>query len=85
MTADTAAVLLVVGEAKLRAGGLSVEEVVGAIAAVRARMPIGAFTVASYDPEGDGDGAVGRAVLAALDAALRVGPRAGKVSPFQPR
>lgn len=66
-------------------GGLSVEEVVRAIAAVRARMPIGAFTVASYDPEGDGDGAVGRAVLAALDAALRVGPRAGKASPFQPR
>ena len=51
-------------------GGLSVEQVVAAIAAIRARMPIGAFTVASYDPAGDGDGAVGRAAFAALDAVL---------------
>ena len=51
-------------------GGLSVAETLGAIAAVRARMPIGAFTIASYAPEYDGDQAVCRAAFAALDAVL---------------
>jgi arginase len=51
-------------------GGLSVAEVVAAIGAIRVRMPLGAFTIASYDPEFDGDQAVCRAALAALDAVL---------------
>ena len=51
-------------------GGLSVAETLGAIAAVRARMPIGAFTIASYAPEYDGDQAVFRAAFAAIDAVL---------------
>jgi hypothetical protein len=47
-----------------------VAQVTAAITAIRARMPLGAATIASYAPEYDRDGAVCRAVFAALDAIL---------------
>jgi arginase family enzyme len=51
-------------------GGLSVAQLIAAIAAVRARMPLGAVTIASYAPEYDRDQAVCRAAFAALEAML---------------
>jgi arginase len=51
-------------------GGLSVAQLTGAITAIRARIPVGAATIASYAPEYDRDGAVCRAAFAALDAIL---------------
>jgi arginase len=51
-------------------GGLSVEQLTDTIAAIRARIPLGAATLASYAPEFDSDGGVCRAAFAALDAML---------------
>jgi arginase family enzyme len=51
-------------------GGLSVAQLTTAISAIRARMPLGAATIASYAPEYDQDQAVCRATFAALDAIL---------------
>ena len=51
-------------------GGLSVEQVRAAIAAIRAHVRLGAATIASYAPEFDHDQAVRRAVFAALDVIL---------------
>jgi arginase family enzyme len=50
--------------------GLSVEQLTDSIAAIRARIPLGAATLASYAPEFDSDGSVCRAALAAIDAIL---------------
>ena len=50
--------------------GLSVEQLTGAIAAIRRRLPLGAAVVASYDPEFDTDLGVCRAAFAALEALL---------------
>lgn len=49
-------------------GGLSVEQLTGAIAAIRDRVPLGAAAVTSYGPENDTDQAVCRAAFAAIDA-----------------
>ena len=54
-------------------GGLSVAELTAAITAIRARVPLGAVTIASYGPEYDQDQAVCRAVYTALDAILPAG------------
>jgi arginase len=54
-------------------GGLSEAELTAAISAIRTRMPLGAATIASYDPESDRDQAVCRAAFAALDAILGPG------------
>jgi arginase len=51
-------------------GGLSVAQLIAAITAVRARMPLGAVTIASYAPEYDHDQAICRAAFAALEAML---------------
>jgi arginase len=51
-------------------GGLSVANLCGAIAVIRARVPLGAATIASYDPAADQTQAVCRAAFAALDAVL---------------
>jgi arginase family enzyme len=50
--------------------GLSVEQLTGAIAAIRARVPLGAAALASYAPEFDSDGGICRAAFAAIDAML---------------
>lgn len=55
-------------------GGLSVGQLTTAIAAIRARIPLGAATIASYAPEYDHDQAVCRAAFAALDAILATAP-----------
>jgi arginase len=52
------------------ADGLSVEQLTGAVAAIRSRVPLQAATLASYAPEFDTDGGVCRAALAAVDAML---------------
>jgi arginase len=62
-------------------GGLSVAQVTEAIAAVRARVPLGAATVASYAPEYDGDQAVCRAAFAAIEAILAPGAMAATPPP----
>jgi arginase len=54
-------------------GGLTVAQLLAAIGAIRARMPLGAVTIASYAPESDRDQAIGRAAFAALDAMLPAG------------
>jgi arginase len=54
-------------------GGLSVEQLIGAISAIRSRVPLGAATLASYAPEFDTAGGVGRAAFAAVDAMLAEG------------
>jgi arginase len=51
-------------------GGLSSAQLLGAIGAIRARMPLGAVTIASYAPEYDRDQAVCRAAFAALETML---------------
>jgi arginase len=48
--------------------GLTVEQLVGAITAIRRRLPLAAAGVASYEPEFDSDGGVRRAIFAAIDA-----------------
>jgi arginase len=50
--------------------GLSVEQLTEAIAAIRARIPLGAAALASYAPEFDSEGGVCRAAFAAIDAML---------------
>jgi len=54
-------------------GGLSVEQLTSAIAAIRARVPLGAATLASYAPEYDSQQGVCRAAFAALDTILADG------------
>jgi arginase len=54
--------------------GLSVEQLTGAIATIRARVTLGAATLASYAPEFDTGGAVCRAALAAIDSLLSESP-----------
>jgi arginase family enzyme len=51
-------------------GGLSVEQMTAGIAAIRARVPLGAAAIASYAPEYDSQQGVCRAAFAALDAIL---------------
>lgn len=51
-------------------GGLMVEELIQAIAAIRARTPLGAACVTCYAPEYDSEEAVCRAAFAAIDAIL---------------
>jgi arginase len=48
--------------------GLSVDQLTAAIAAIRARVPLGAAVLASYAPEFDSEGGVRRAAFAAVDA-----------------
>ncbi|MGE5802476.1 MAG: arginase family protein [Gemmatimonadota bacterium] len=50
--------------------GLSVTQVTEALAAIRARVPLGAVGVASYAPEYDTQQSVCRAIFAAVDAML---------------
>ena len=50
--------------------GLSVDQLTAAIAAIRARVPLGAVVLASYAPEFDSEGGVCRAAFAAVDALL---------------
>jgi arginase len=50
--------------------GLSLEQLTGAIAAVRRRVPLAAATVASYSPDEDRDQGVCRAAFAAITAML---------------
>jgi arginase len=50
------------------AGGLSVEQLTGAISAIRDRLPLGAAALTSYGPEYDADQAVCHAAFAAIDA-----------------
>jgi arginase len=51
-------------------GGLSVEQLTEAIAAIRARLPVVGAGLASYAPEYDTGGRVARAAFAAIDAIL---------------
>lgn len=51
-------------------GGLSLEQVTQAIAAIGARWRLGAAAVTSYAPEYDSTGTVCRAAFAAIDAIL---------------
>jgi arginase len=51
-------------------GGISVEQMTAGIAAIRARVPLGAAAIASYAPEYDSQQGVCRAAFAALDAIL---------------
>ena len=51
-------------------GGLMAEEVAAAIAAIRARTPLGAAAITSYAPEYDSGEGVCRAAFAAIDAIL---------------
>jgi arginase len=51
-------------------GGLSVDQVTASIAAIRARVPLGAAAIASYAPEYDSQQRVCRAAFALLDAVL---------------
>jgi arginase len=48
--------------------GLSLPDLIAAIALVRARVPLGAAAVASYSPEDDHDQSVCKAAFAAIDA-----------------
>jgi arginase len=50
--------------------GLSIQQLTEAIAAIRARLPLGAAALASYAPEFDSEGGVCRAAFAAIDAML---------------
>jgi len=54
-------------------GGLSEAQLLSAMAEIRRHVPLGAATIASYDPEADQTQAVCRAVLAAVDALLDPG------------
>jgi arginase len=51
-------------------GGLLVEQLTSAIAAIRTRIPLGAAAVTSYAPEYDSQHAICRAAFAAIDAIL---------------
>ena len=51
-------------------GGLTAAQVTGAVAAIRARVPLGAVGVASYAPEYDKQQSVCRAIFAAVEAML---------------
>jgi len=51
-------------------GGLLLEQLTGAIAAIRTRIPLGAAAVTSYAPEYDSHQAICRAAFAAIDAIL---------------
>ena len=53
--------------------GLSLSQLIAAISLIRARVPLGAATVASYSPEDDCDQAVCRAAFAAIDAIVANG------------
>jgi len=48
--------------------GLDVPQLLAAVAAIRARVPLGAAAVTSYSPEDDHDQGVCRAAFAAIDA-----------------
>lgn len=48
--------------------GLSVPQLTAAVAAIRARVPLGAAALTSYSPEDDHDQGVCRAAFAAIDA-----------------
>jgi arginase family enzyme len=50
--------------------GLSVAQLTGTVAAIRARMPLHAAGIASYSPEEDRGQGVARAAFAAIDAIL---------------
>lgn len=50
--------------------GLSLAQLTGAIAAIRAQVPLHAAALASYSPEDDHDGGIARAAFAAVDAIL---------------
>jgi len=54
-------------------GGLSVEQLTAAIAAIRSRTQLGAAAITSYAPEFDVQQGVCRAAFAALDAILADG------------
>jgi arginase len=51
--------------------GLSLDQLTGAIAAIRDRVPLSAATVASYSPEEDHDQGMCRAAFAAIEAMVR--------------
>lgn len=53
--------------------GLSLSQLIAAVSLIRARVPLGAATVASYSPEDDCDQAVCRAAFAAIDAIVANG------------
>ncbi len=53
--------------------GLSLDQLTGAIAAIRDRLPLAAATVASYSPEEDHDQGICRATFAAIEAMVRSG------------
>ena len=53
--------------------GLSLDQLTGAIAAIRDRVPLAAATVASYSPEEDHDQGMCRAAFAAIEALVRSG------------
>jgi arginase len=54
-------------------GGLLVEQLTAAIAAIRTRIPLGAAAVTSYAPEYDSHDTICRAAFAAIDAILNGG------------
>jgi len=51
-------------------GGLVIEQLTSAIAAIRSRTPLGAAAITSYAPEYDSQQAICRAAFAAIDAIL---------------
>jgi arginase len=53
--------------------GLSLDQMTGAIAAIRDRVPLAAATVSSYSPEDDHDQGICRAAFAAIEAMVRSG------------
>jgi arginase len=53
--------------------GLSVSQLIAAVAAIRARVPLGAAALTSYSPEDDHDQGVCRAAFAAIDAIVANG------------
>ena len=53
--------------------GLSLPHLTAAVAAVRARVPLGAAALTSYSPEDDHDQGVCRAAFAAIDAIVANG------------
>jgi arginase family enzyme len=53
--------------------GLSLPQLTAAVAAIRARVPLGAAALTSYSPEDDRDQGVCRAAFAAIDAIVANG------------
>jgi arginase len=53
--------------------GLSLSQLIAAVAAIRARVPLGAAALTSYSPEDDHDQGVCRAAFAAIDAIVADG------------